>query len=55
MLLERTRFSTQYRGRAWWDHDFNDIAVSGDRGVGWVAIIRAVSSYLDDTATDLIQ
>ena len=44
-LRELIRFSTQYRGRAWWDYDFNVIAVSGDRGVGWAAFLLIPSLF----------
>ena len=54
-LCERTWFTTRYRGRAWWDHDFNIIAVRCDRGVGGCAVIRAVSRDPCDRDVDLIQ
>jgi hypothetical protein len=53
-LCEWTLFTTEYGGRARWDHDFDIIAVRRDRLVGGGAIIRAVSRYPTDPAVNLI-
>ena len=54
-LGERTWFTIEYGRRARRDHDFDVIAVRGDRVVGGRAIIRAVSRYPGDRAINLIE
>jgi hypothetical protein len=54
-LCERTRFITEYRGRARWNHDFDVIAVRRDRCVGRCAIIRAVCRHLGNSSANLIE
>ncbi len=54
-LFEWTLFTTEYRGRARWDHDFDIIAVRCDGVIGGSAIISAVSCYPHDPAFNLIQ
>jgi hypothetical protein len=44
-LFEWTLFTTEYRGRARRNHDFDIIAVRRDGVVGGSAIISAVSCY----------
>src|ERR1700676_4946312 len=54
-LCEWTLFTTEYRGRARWDHDFDIIAVRRDGVVGGSALIRAVRRYPVDPTFNLIQ
>ena len=54
-LFEWTLFTTEYRGRARWNHVFDIIAVRRDGVVGGSAIISAVSCYPRDPSFNLIQ
>ena len=54
-LCEQTWLTTEHGRRALRNHDFDIIAMRGDRGVGGRAVIRAVSRYPRDRDVDLIQ